>query len=71
MSYNGFKNWNHWNVSLWINNTESLYRWSRELIRETGNRDKAARIMAAELKGQQTPDRAKYSISAIRAALVD
>lgn len=22
--YNGHKNWNHWNVSLWINNDEGL-----------------------------------------------
>jgi hypothetical protein len=24
--YNGHKNWNHWNVSLWMFNSESLYR---------------------------------------------
>lgn len=29
MPYNGHKNWNHWNVSLWINNDESIYRMAR------------------------------------------
>ena len=24
-AYNGHKNWNYWNVSLWINNDEGLY----------------------------------------------
>ena len=28
--YNGHKNWNHWNVSLWINNDEGLYRMANE-----------------------------------------
>ena len=31
--YNGYKNWTHWNVSLWINNDEGLYLHARELIR--------------------------------------
>ena len=24
--YNGHKNWNHWNVSLWLYNDEAMYR---------------------------------------------
>lgn len=31
--YQGHKNWNHWNVSLWINNDEGLYKLARECIR--------------------------------------
>jgi hypothetical protein len=30
--YNGHKNWNHWNVSLWVNNDEGLYRMARENV---------------------------------------
>ena len=31
--FNGHKNWNHWNVSLWINNDEVLYSIARRLVR--------------------------------------
>ena len=31
--YNGYKNWTHWNVSLWINNDEGLYLHAQELLR--------------------------------------
>lgn len=67
--YNGHKNWNHWNVSLWINNDEGLYRMARELVRDSENRDVAARSMLAALPSK-TPDGAPYSVSSIRAAMV-
>jgi hypothetical protein len=63
-TYNGHKNWNHWNVSLWINNDEGLYRLALSYAGRFP-RDQAARLMLAEL-----PDRAPYSVSAIRAAMV-
>ena len=24
--FNGYKNWNHWNVALWLSNDKDLYR---------------------------------------------
>lgn len=69
MSYNGHKNYAHWNVSLWINNDEALYRAALECIRHTSTRDAAVRAMAAYLPAR-TPDGARYSHSAIRAAMV-
>lgn len=73
MQYNGHKNWNHWNVSLWINNDEGLYRTARQYVRDfRGNKDKAAREMLAELIRcglPRTSDGAPYSISSIRAAM--
>lgn len=30
-AYNGHRSWNAWNVSLWLNNDEGLYREAREL----------------------------------------
>lgn len=68
--YNGHKNWNHWNVSLWINNDEGLYNIARAHIAEMGNKNDAARRMAVEMEGEKTPDGAAYSVSSIRAAMV-
>lgn len=72
--YNGHKNWNHWNVSLWINNDEGLYRIARYYIRACDNRDEAATLMLGHLKEEagytHTPDGAPYSVSSIRAAMV-
>lgn len=66
--YNGHRSWNAWNVSLWIGNDESLYRYAVSLI-ETYGRDRAARIMAHEFEGERTPDGARYNLTCIREAL--
>lgn len=71
--YNGYRNWNHWNVSLWINNDESLYREMHHFIRYGRTKDKAARLMAdwfADNDVKETPDGARYTVTAIRAAMV-
>ena len=72
--FNGHRNWNHWNVSLWLNNDEGLYRLMMHCISNETTKDKAARTMLAILKEDglfETPDGAPYSISSIRAAMVD
>ena len=66
--YNGHKNWNHWNISLWINGDENIYTWARELVREMGA-DKAAEHIAQIMGGEKTPDGGVYNKTAIRAAL--
>lgn len=71
--FNGYKNKTQWNVSLWINNDEGLYRMAKEFIDANNNRNDAARDMMLflELTGQdKTPDGFKYSKTAIRAAMV-
>ena len=71
--YNGHKNWNHWNVSLWINNTEDLYRQAQFCIQITSTKDNAARAFKKWLGEQgitRTSDGAPYSLSSIRAAFV-
>jgi hypothetical protein len=77
MSYNGHKNWAHWNVSLWINNDERLYRAALSWLRAAGgSRRRAARAMLHALTSSdygtptpKTPDGARYSISAIYHAM--
>lgn len=75
MSYNGHKNWNHWNVSIWIYNDEGLYRMALEHLRNcSGPRKRAARNMLDELEEygiRKTPDGAHYSVSSIAAAMGD
>jgi hypothetical protein len=68
--YNGYKSWNQWNVSLWINNDEDMYFHARDLVKRHGYKY-ATRILHAELEGGRTPDGAVYNITSIRAALTD
>lgn len=67
--YQGHKNWNHWNVSLWLNNDEGLYNLVQS-FRQYG-KDVATLKIYEALKGSKTPDGAPYSKSAIRAAIRD
>lgn len=67
--YNGHKNWNHWNVSLWINNDEGLYSLAEESLRGAKTKDQAALVMLEALRDgglEKTPDGAPYSLSSIR-----
>jgi hypothetical protein len=66
--FNGHKNWNHWNVSLWINNDEGLYRMAQDCVRQTGTKPDAARMLLT-LLDPKTPDGAPYSFSSVLAAL--
>jgi hypothetical protein len=68
-TYNGHKNWNHWNISLWLMNDEGLCRRVDEALEFQPTLDAAARTLAAQLKGQSTPDGAPYSFASIRAAI--
>jgi hypothetical protein len=70
--YNGHKNWNHWNVSLWINNEETLYRLAIDCLKSATNKQGAARgfmhcLASAGVK--KTPDGAPYSVTSILAVL--
>lgn len=71
-TYNGHKNYNFWNVSLWINNDEGLYNFAKDYARRYTRQRAAEEMLSAlnEMGVTHTPDGVKYSVSAIRAAMV-
>lgn len=68
-TYNGHKNYNSWNVSLWLNNDEAAYRLMLDCIKRTSNRRAAAERMINSLP-EKTPDGVPYSITNIVLAMV-
>jgi hypothetical protein len=70
--YSGHRNWNHWNVSLWLNNDERLYREMIHFIGYAKRKSDAARMMAESLRSigtTHTPDGAPFTKTSIRAAM--
>ncbi len=71
-TYNGHKNWNHWNVSLWINNDENLYKAAKYWVENCNSKAQATMCFIREqleCGNKKTPDGAPYSKSSVRAAL--
>ena len=65
-TYNGWKNRQTWNVSLWINNDEGLYRAAADFM--TNSKTKAPYkdfINSFELENSKTPDGIAYISSAL------
>jgi len=70
-TYNGYRSWNAWNVSLWLNNCEDSQNLMKDYIRKYRTIDKAAREMANDLAqcSPRTPDGARYNAASIREAM--
>lgn len=72
-TYNGHKDWDYWNVSLWIGNDEGLYRLMLDCIEvSAGDHDKAADAFLETMKREKktkTPDGAVYTKDNVLAAI--
>ena len=66
--FNGHRNWNSWNVSLWLMNDEYTYKRITRLLR-VRTKDEATEILLREFGGGTTPDGAKYHKTSIRDTL--
>lgn len=66
--FNGHASWNQWNVSLWINNDEGLYRFAQSLVKQYGLGVGAVKLAQA-LEGERTPDGGRFNVTAVRNAL--
>lgn len=67
--YNGFPSWNAWNISLWVNNDEGLYRLALDCVRANRNKALAARSFIRECGLTRTPDGGRFSHSAVVGAM--
>jgi len=68
-TYNGHKNYNYWNVSLWINNDEDLYRIALDFIRRYKNRKIAAQLFSEMFEDSKTPDGVPFRVSYVYSAM--
>ena len=69
--YQGHRNWNHWNVALWIANDEPMYRLALRLKREHGSEHGAELFLEGLRRDGQykTPDGAPYTYTPVLAAI--
>lgn len=58
---NGYANWSTWNVELWIDNEEPLYKAKWRLLRSSPITAKEVREFCLDNLGESTPDGADFN----------
>lgn len=67
MSYNGWKNYETWNVALWLSNDEGLY----SMMRTCSDYAELRNILRCEYGFIETPDRVSLNDSGLDIAALD
>ena len=67
-TYNGWTNYETWNVALWIGNEEGLYHWARE-YRHYGYKAFAESLM--ECNSFKTPDGVSWNDDSLNMVELD
>lgn len=67
-TYCGHKNYDYWNVALWLHNEEGLYRLMNDVVASSRSKSEAAATLLSMLPAK-TPDGVKYTKAKILAAL--
>ena len=73
-TYNGHKSWNHWNVSLWLNNDQTLYNIIQnqaELAAYLKISHEQALAYALPALPDTTPDGARITAETVRPVLAE
>ena len=65
--YNGWTNYETWNVALWIGNDEGLYG----LARESGDYETFRETMREDFETTETPDKVAYNDSGLNITELD
>ena len=64
--YNGYKNYQTWNVVLWLDNDETLYTAARDFMEKyKGSNPYRTFIQRMEMTHSRTPDNVKWLSSLI------
>ena len=66
---NGYRNWNHYNVALWMHNDRELYRMMIEAVQDSAILEQAIVKVYNQLKGRKTQDCAAFTLAAVREAM--
>lgn len=66
---NGYRDWNHYNVALWMHNDRVLYYTMIEAVQFSPTLEQAIVSVYNELKGGRTQDGAPFTLAAIREAM--
>ena len=66
---NGYRNWNHYNVAIWMHNDRELYRVMISTVQDSATLEQAIVKVHNQLKGRKTQDGAPFTLAAVREAM--